>query len=200
MIVSFSGIDGSGKTTQAQYVTKLLEQDGFAVHHVQMIRWTLVNRLGRLARFGKTQRTRGSQPRDSGRVLTLMRQLISLLDVLLFRVLYAYQTSIRHRVVVCDRFFYDLGVHALYTGVMGAGFESLYWRVVPSPTVSILLDIPAEVAHQREGKHDLAYYQAKRDLYLKRAPLWRAVVVSAIEREDTQQTVAQILRSYLRKE
>lgn len=197
MLITFSGIDGSGKTTQAQYVTSLLQLEGLQVHYVHITRWTLVNSLGRLTQSGKTQHTRdgAAQPRND--VFTLMRHFVSLLDVIRFRVLVTYQDNIRRRAVVCDRFFHDLGVHALYTGVMSTKFEHFYWRVVPSPTILILLDVPPEIAKQREGEHSLAYYQIKRKLYLERAPLWGAIVISAVEIEKTQQMINQILRSHL---
>jgi thymidylate kinase len=197
MLIAFSGIDGSGKTTQAQYVTSLLQLEGLQVHYVHITRWTLVNRLARLIQSGKMWYTRHGKAQPRNDVFTLTRHFVSLLDVIRFRVLVTYQNNIRRRVVVCDRFFYDLVIHALYTGVMSTKLEHFYWRVVPSPTILILLDVPPEIAQQREGEHNQAYYQTKRKLYLERAPLWGAIVINAIEMKKTQQMINQILRGHL---
>jgi len=196
MIVSLSGIDGSGKTTQAQYVTNLLQREGQGVLYIHMIQWTLVNRLGRLIQGANMVPAQtGKTPQNSGK-FTLMRQLVSLLDIVHFNLFAAYQANVRHRIIVCDRFFYDLGIQALYSGTMHPSFEHIYWRLIPASSISILLDLPPDIAQQREGEHPLAYYQAKRDLYLKYAPLWRATVVNATEVESTQKSISQILKNY----
>ena len=199
MIVSFSGIDGSGKTTQAQFVSKLLQFHGLEVHCLHMIQWTLVNRLSPFLRSDRIPHARHSRACSKGNVFILVRQFVSFLDILRFRVFGAYHSGLRRRVIVCDRFFHDLGVQALYTGMMSKRFESLYWRAVPSATIMILLDVPPEIAQQREGEHDLPYYETKRELYLERAKSWGALVVSALERDETEQRVAQIIRDYLER-
>lgn len=129
-----------------------------------------------------------------------MRAFVSILDALRFHVLVKYHGGLKGRSLVCDRFFYDLGVHALYTATMGHRFESVYWHVVPSPTISVLLDVSPEEALRREGDHGLDYYQVKRQLYLDHAPMWGSIIVSAANMADTRQTVTEIITAHLEGE
>jgi len=197
MIIVFSGIDGSGKTTQAQYVAELLQQKGQQVQYIHMIRWTLVNRLGRLIQPKNTPKYKNAQNQSVSRKFASIRWIVSLLDILRFRIFCLYQTNIRRRIIVCDRFFYDLGVQSLYIGVMNSHQEHLYWKMIPSPTISILLDIPPEIGQQREAEHNLSYYQRKRELYLQRVAVWGTVVVDVSEMEETRQNIENILYTQL---
>ena len=198
MIITFSGIDGSGKTTQSRYVADLLQSWGYTVRYLHIISWTLVNRMGRLA--GADHETTFLQNGQTGgrrKLYAGARLAISLIDILRFRALVGYQCIFGRRVLVCDRFFYDLGVQAIYTNVMSSALESLYWNLVPSPTLSILLDVPPEIAQRREGEHELAYYHSKRKLYLERAPRWNSIIIDAIELAETKQEVLHILHNRL---
>lgn len=193
MIVTFSGVDGSGKTTQAQYVTRLLQSQGCSVRYVHMTRWTWVYAIGQCvkARRGRDYSFDRAflRPNLLGRLMKVVRQVLSLVDLLRFRWWAFYQTRFRQHILVCDRFFYDLGIQALYTRMMGPGFARCYWSLIPTPTLSILLDVSPELAQRRENQHLSEYYRAKRELYLEYAALWGAVVIEAAELEDTKQAV-----------
>jgi thymidylate kinase len=197
MIITFSGVDGSGKTTQARYVVQLLQSRGYSVRYVHMTRWTWVYAIGQclksLQEHDYSFERPSWRPDSLGWLVKVARQIISLVDLLRFRVYAFYQTHVRQRILVCDRFFYDLEIQALYTGAMGPSFARWYWSLAPAPTVSILLDVLPEIAQQRESQHLPAYYQAKRELYLEYASLWGAVVIEATELEDTGRAVNQVL-------
>jgi thymidylate kinase len=199
MMIAFSGIDGSGKTTQAQYIAEMLEHKGFQVCYVHMIQWTLVNRIGRFLQ-SNTEQNLDTNHRDHGiSVFTPLQRLVALFDIFRFRIIFLPVHYMQKQIVICDRFFYDLGVQALYTGLLKRRGAFSYWELAPIPTVSILLDIPPEIAWKREGEHDLTYYQIKRDMYLKYAPLWRSFIVNAIEMETTRQQIIEIVCEHLGK-
>ena len=198
MIITFSGIDGSGKTTQSRYVVDLLQSQGYAVRYLHIISWTLVNRLGRLARADhETTFVQNGQTGSRRKLYAGARLAVSFVDILRFRALVGCKCIFGPRVLVCDRFFYDLGVQAIDTNVMSNALESLYWNLVPSPTLSILLDVPPEIAQRREREHELAYYQSKRKLYLERAPRWNSITIDASELAETKQEVLRILHNRL---
>jgi hypothetical protein len=90
-------------------------------------------------------------------------------------------------------------VQAIYVGGMGKQFERFYTALIPSVPLSILLDLPPELAHRREAEHTLEYYQLKRSLYLERAAQWGSTIVTAIDMYQTQETLRQLLGDCLAK-
>lgn len=196
MLITFSGIDGSGKTTQAQYIVEMLEYKGFQVEYIHMIQWTLVNRIGRFLQSSAKPDLDTKKSVRRNLFFSNLQRLVMLLDILRFRIFQPLHYT-EKRILVCDRFFYDLGVQALYTGLLKQPGVLSYWKLAPVPTVSILLDVPPEIAHRRESEHNLVYYQIKRDLYLKHAPLWGSTVVNAIEIKTTRQQIIEIVYELL---
>src|SRR5205807_8131704 len=114
MLITFSGLDGAGKSTLVRWLQQTLERQNRRVvvfhmnDHVGVYAYLrrLRNQLG-----GAPPRNGGAgalrRVRDAllwGRVL---RRVIYPLDLLLFLVYRLYHESIRRRVVIMDRYFYD---------------------------------------------------------------------------------------------
>lgn len=202
MIIAFSGIDGSGKSTQAANLKHLLEDQGFEVYRLHMTTWSMVNRVGRLMNQkvandhpgAKSARPMMSQARF---IQVPLRFLLNLFDVLRFQILTLYEVRLRGRVLVCDRYFLDLAVHATYHGLMNQSLERVYRSLTPKDNIVIILDLAPELALEREGEHHLDYYIEKRELYLERAELWQATVISVGALEETQKSIHRILHPVL---
>lgn len=158
-----------------------------------MIRWSLVNKIGRLL-----EKLTGDQEKDVSQLkdkkgLKPLILMVSLIDVLFFYVYAFYMVRIKRLVLICDRYFYDLGIQALYTGVMRNTFEKFYWNLVTSPTHGFVLDADPQTLKAREGDHEISYYERKRDMYLERTSLWGCDVIQAGEIENMQREMIEHL-------
>jgi thymidylate kinase len=161
MLITFSGLDGSGKSTQAQLVLASLQEQGHGAILLHITRWTWVNRIGEKL-FTQKKRKR---PSLSERLrLRLYRLTIMAVDIMRFWLFWMY-VKVCGQILICDRYFYDLGIQAIYKHEMSMRLANLYWRLVPRPSVAFWLQVQPGVAQQREGEHGADYYQAKGTLY-----------------------------------
>jgi len=197
MIISFSGIDGAGKSTQARYVKKILKDYGLSVCDIHMISWSLTNKIGKMLQKKGANIVFPLTPSESKKTFfwgeKLLRKIVLIFDIMRFRFFVMRGVRVRNQVLICDRFFYDLAVQGVYTGVIKGKFERFYNKIIPKPTISILLDLSPDTAQKREREHTLSYYQIKRELYLRNALLWEMVVVFEEGIGKTQQEIKKII-------
>lgn len=177
MLITFSGLEGAGKTTLIGLLKPSLERRGVRVRVSHMYRDVGVFALGRAAlkRFGG--RSRGAQ--ESGRPAAAgparglawnrtLRAFVYPLDLLMFVLYRAYVERVRGSVLIMDRYFYDT------LADLGAGgrprVARLLARLTPTPSVPVLLDISAAEAFARKGEHTLSFLEPRREVYRRVFP------------------------------
>jgi thymidylate kinase len=183
MIIAFTGMDGSGKTLQAKALSNSLSREGIDSRYVWS-RWSplLVKPaigLGRLliSRGGASgdeqyQSFRGGKRRMFLRPgLARAWQTLAFLDYSLQVLVKIKLRSRKSRIMVCDRYVYDLlvdlGTNFGYgQEEMPRLFEAALLTLFPKPDLVFLLDLPPEEAFQRKEDVPLSYLRDRRALYL----------------------------------
>ena len=175
-LVSFSGLDGAGKSSQAEALRGTLEQLGWEVT-MQWVRleWTTLweNRwlgiLGWPARagLGVLARLRAAPGGDAPATLTpaAVRQRSGLVaNVWVTVVAIAHASAQRRetrpplrpgRIVICDRYTLDAAAHLRfrYGESRSFGFQiGLVERLSPKPLRAYFVDVPAETAYARKAE------------------------------------------------
>lgn len=176
MLICFNGVDGSGKTFQAQRLVDRLNAEGYPAVSVwgggQAALLMPIIRLGKLLMKGPRKHQLGksadaevrTQYRDYVASTQKMMRRRWLRDLWLHAYLADHMLEIwrtmlpqllRKRIVVCDRYIYDSLIRvAVMSGIGQNELPALLHLPgsypVPKPAKWFFLDVPAEVAFQRK--------------------------------------------------
>jgi thymidylate kinase len=171
LLVTLSGLDGSGKSTQAQALRDTLERLG----HPAVVVWTsvtahgalpalagAVRRLLKLLGRGESTGTSGAGE-DPGRRLRQRSRLASWAWITFVALANGWWQSratrrhlIRGRVVICDRWLLDSYVHMRYAYGEQYSYRwplALIKALSPQPGRAYLLDVSPEVAYARNQEY-----------------------------------------------
>lgn len=188
VLISFSGLDGSGKSTQIEGVVSLLEGSGLRVCRLAF--WDNVvvltrYREGFVHKVYKSEHGVGApgkpvERRDKnmrGWHLTLARYGLYLLDTLHLRRVITRQRRSGADVIVMDRYIYDELVNLPLHHATSRAFFRLMIRLAPRPDLAFLLDADPEAARARKPEYPVAFMRQCRDWYYRVAELLGTMTV-----------------------
>lgn len=187
-LIVFTGIDGSGKTTQADLLVKCLQKDGIDVSYVWS-RWEPLLLRPVINRW-KNKRTKNiDKPNHdfnefkNRKKKLLHNPIFRKLWLISFFIDYGIQIFIKIRIrllkkelIISDRIFYDSVIdQAINLGDRKAwmldSLDSFWMKMIfPEPSMVIYVDCPADIAFLRkDDAPNVEYLMERRDLYLKLA-------------------------------
>lgn len=199
MLITFSGLDGSGKSTLVDCVKETLESENrnVAVSHMNydvglysILRFV----RGKLSRH-HTNHTHAPrtlaydyQFESSKEKLRYnlvwnksLRALIYPIDVLIFVGYRFYVETMRRQVLVMDRYFYDTLVDV--TGARKSIGLTLLRLLTPTPTLPVYLDITPEKAFARKNEYSVDYLNRRRLSYQKLISALPSVLVLSTDHD-----------------
>lgn len=205
-LISFSGMDGAGKSTQIAALQSALENEGLRVRIITF--WDDVARLKGLREASshaifKSEKGVGRPDAPVNRrdknvrsfPMTVVRLGLYLLDAFSLRVV--VQRALRSPVdcVICDRYCYD----ELANLDLRRGPARLYARMLlaltPRPGAPIILDaIPAQ-ARARKPEYPLDFLEFSRQSYARLAALASLTLIPPGTTGEVRQTVLAAARN-----
>ncbi len=209
LLVSFSGIDGSGKTTQIEALLAWLRDAGLRVRLLRF--WDDIAVLGRMREtmshtLFKSEKGIGSRDKPVQRrdknvrawYMTPARLYLYFLDAA--RLAYVVATASRRDadVVIFDRFLYDELANVDLGGPVARSYAELLLRLVPRPDVAFLLDADPVQARARKPEYPLDFIHKNRAAYLMLAKLMDGVtVIEPLAAEDVTDIVLRAVSTAL---
>jgi thymidylate kinase len=196
LLISFSGLDGSGKSTQIANLQQFLQNRG---QHCKLLAfWDDVVVLSRY-REGFVHKVYGSergigapgQPvnrRDKNVrkwYLTLARHGLYLLDALHLAVVVAAAKRSGVDAIIMDRYIYDELANLPLANPATRIFVRAVHGIVPRPDLAYLLDVDPEQARQRKPEYPLDFLYSCRRSYLRLAHmLGHMTVITPLDLAD----------------
>lgn len=198
MTVSFSGMDGAGKSTQIEALSARLQDTGI---HVRVIAfWDEVATFTKFRETASHTLFRGDkgvgrpeapiERRDKNvrsRFMTLVRLFLYFADAVSLRSAVSRSEKSGAGVVIFDRYAYDELVNLSLNHRGVRIYARLILKLVPRPSISFVVDADPTQARARKPEYPLEFLRACRESYLALSRLAGGLTIvppmSAIEVE-----------------
>ena len=188
LLVSFSGIDGSGKSTQIENLRLILHEAGFETRLLTF--WDNVV-VGVRYREGFVHKVYKSEPgvgepgkpvnrRDKNVrrwYLTIARHLMYLLDAINLRRVTKRAAKSQADVIILDRYIYDELANLNLHNPISRAFARFIARIVPVPDIAYLLDADPKAACERKPEYPVDFMKQCRRSYFELASLLKTMTV-----------------------
>ncbi len=204
MIISFSGLDGSGKTTLSRWLYVRLFQENIPVTYVHLQNFSLFGNIGRLLdkifpilRKGVTDIEFNRKHSFKKMVIAFFRRVSYIFDIAVFYI-YIFLSG-KKRIFICDRYFYDLAVQSMYLEMFDVNFSDYYLSLIPNPDIAFFLEISPKEALKRSQEKNLEFHNVKNSLYQQNLQKYSFTHIKNTKLETTQKKILDRFLSLYRR-
>jgi len=189
LLISFSGVDGSGKSTQIDNLRSALHAAGLSTTLLAFWDNVVVGvkyREGFVHKVYKSERGIGAPGKPVNRRdknmrgwhLTLVRHFLYLLDAInLRRIVARAKKNSGADVVILDRYIYDELSNLNLSNPFSRAFVKFVHGFVPRPDIAYLLDADPVAAYARKPEYPVEFMKKCRRAYFELATILKTMTV-----------------------
>ena len=206
-VITFSGIDGAGKTTQIDKLSSYLESSGISVQKLTL--WDNVA-LFRSARSSFSRAVLQSdsaigmpgspaERRDKNAqngFLLVGRSFLYILDLISLRKIVRKAPGVAGGVIIFDRYIYDQLAALPMENWMTRAYVKMLLPFIPKPDIGYILDAEPEIARARKPEYPLDFMRRYRASFLRLGKLAGLKVISAGTPEEVHLAILRQLTQY----
>jgi len=148
LILIFSGMDGTGKSTHAKALKEKFEELGIPCEIV-WTRWRPSTTYPFMGLVYVLKRWRRKDYHKS-KILRKIWAYLTILDFVYFHLFKIKPHLIRGNVVICDRYIYDHIADLMHDGLYNENAVKLLLKLIPNPNVSFIFNVPVNIAMVRK--------------------------------------------------
>lgn len=201
LLISFSGVDGSGKSTQIDNLRVALHAAGLSTRLLAFWDNVVVGvkyREGFVHSVYKSERGIGAPGKPVNRRdknmrgwhLTAARHFLYLLDACNLRRVVAREKKRGAGVIILDRYIYDELSNLNLSNPVSRAFVKAVQAFVPKPDIAYLLDADPEAAYARKPEYPVAFMEKCRHAYFELANLLGTLtIIPALSLPDAKRAV-----------